>query len=125
MSEPRTVTLPTHDHGPVTLVCPPWCVSHEGQDDGARADISHEGREHVMTLPTRRGPAVLLIAGIEQRPYAEFGPGRGVFVNVEVSGDWHPVDAEGLEAMAAALTEHATTLRSLAVQLRAAGGAAL
>lgn len=119
----RHATIRTADHGPVTVACPPWCQGHDGQDDGDRADIAHEGPEHTLTLPTRRGPALLLTAGLEQRPYAEHAPGRGVFVNVEISGDWHPADPEGLEAMAAALTGHAAVLRGLAVQLRAASGA--
>ncbi|WP_019073266.1 DUF6907 domain-containing protein [Streptomyces hokutonensis] len=119
----REVTIRTADHGPVTVVCPPWCQGHEGQDDEFRADIGHEGPEHTMTLPTSRGPATVLTAGLEQRPYTEYAPGRAVFVNVEIGADWYPADADGLEAMATALTDHAATLRSLAAQLRGVSGA--
>jgi hypothetical protein len=119
---PREVLIRTSDHGTVLVSCPPWCIGHAGQDDGAQADIAHEGPEHILTLPTEQGPVALLSAGLEQRPYAEHGPDRGVFVNVEVSGEWHPADPGGLDAMADALTDHAATLHAIAEQLRAATG---
>ncbi|MFJ4924052.1 DUF6907 domain-containing protein [Streptomyces sp. NPDC088736] len=114
----RSTVIRTADHGPVTVQCPPWCQGHEGQDGGARADIAHEGREHVMTLATSSGPARVLTAGLEERPHSELEPGRGPFVNVEIGALWYPVDAAGLDAMAASLDDHADTLRMLARQLR-------
>ncbi|MEU9406220.1 hypothetical protein AB0E08_11005 [Streptomyces sp. NPDC048281] len=126
MSVPRVVVR-TSDHGPVTVVCPPWCQGHDGQDGEARVDISHEGREQDLTVPTSRGPATILTTGLEQRPYTEQPPGHDVFVNVEANGQWYPADPEGLEAMASALEEHAAALRALATQLtalRQAGGSA-
>jgi hypothetical protein len=42
-TEPRTVTLPTEDHGDVTLPEPAWCQGHESTPGDLRADILHQG----------------------------------------------------------------------------------
>lgn len=116
MTGARTVTVHTIDHGPVTLPEPAWCLS-EHPGDGHRVDISHEGPEAELALPTWAGPRTLMHAVFEQRPFTERRPGRGPFVNVEIGGDWYPADPAGLDQMAAALVEHACTLRALARQL--------
>ena len=123
-TEPRTVTLPTLDHGPVTLVCPDWCSGHDTAPQ-YRSDLFHESREQQLDLPVRGGSVELLAVAFEQRPFVEAWPGTTPFVNVGFSGDYHPVRVDGLEAMADALEQHAATLREYADQLHAllAGGA--
>lgn len=121
MSKPRTVTVHTRDHGPVTLVCPPWCISqHEHENGGYRIDISHEGEETGLTLGTSRGPVYLLPAFLEQRPFTEQDPpGRGVFINVGVSGDFYPSDPAQLHSIAEDLIRHGAQLHALAGHLAA------
>ncbi|MFM9656722.1 DUF6907 domain-containing protein [Streptomyces scabiei] len=116
MSAPRTVTVHTVDHGPLTLPEPSWCAgAHE--DGGARVDITHVGTEHVLTLPTRRGPVVSLSVSLESRPFAGDSFLRRPFASVEVGGDVYPTGLAGLEAMADALAEHAEELRDRAREL--------
>lgn len=119
MSVPRTVTIVTADHGPVTLPEPSWCLgSHP--DGGARIDVTHVGAEHAFTVPTRSGPAVLLLAALESRPFVGDSFLRGPFVGVEIGGDWYETGLAGLEAMADALTAHADQLRDRARELAVA-----
>jgi hypothetical protein len=117
----RTVTLPTLDHGEITLPEPSWCIGHEDVPQ-YRTDIAHEGREQALCLPTQDGPAVLLTAAMEQRPYTATALGTSPFVNVGFGGDWHPTGPAGLDAMANALVDQAAVLRTLARQLAAALG---
>lgn len=116
MSTPRTVTLPTLDHGPVALICPDWCAGHE-TDPQYRTDLFHESREQQLDLPVHGGSAELLAVAFEQRPYTEGRIGIRPFVNVGFGGDYHPVRVDGLEAMADQLEQHAATLREYAHQL--------
>lgn len=117
-AEPRTITLPTADHGDVTLTCPAWCSGHpDHRPDSYRIDLFHESREQLLDLPVRGGSVELLAVAFEQRPFVEAWPGTTPFVNVGFSGDYHPVRVDGLEAMADALEQHATTLREYAHQL--------
>ncbi|MGW3416482.1 DUF6907 domain-containing protein [Streptomyces phaeochromogenes] len=121
MSEPRTVTVHTTDHGPITLVCPPWCIGQH-EDGGYRADIIHIGPEITLAFHGIQ----LMDAGIVQSPHATLptpglgGPTPGVSV--------HPLgrtlDPVGLYSLAAALDGYSDELRGLAGQLDAilAGG---
>lgn len=115
-TEPRTVTLPTIDQGPVALVCPDWCAGHDAEPQ-YRSDLFHESREQPLDLPVRGGSAELLAVAFEQRPYTEGWIGTRPFVNVGFNGDYHPVRVDGLEDMADALEQHAATLREYAHQL--------
>jgi hypothetical protein len=119
MSASRTVTIVTADHGPVTLSEPSWCLGRH-PDGGARVDITHLGREHALSLPTREGPAVHLITALESRPFVADSFQRGPFVGVEIGGDWYETGMPGLEAMADALTAHAEQLRERSRELAVA-----
>ncbi|WP_432104885.1 DUF6907 domain-containing protein [Streptomyces sp. bgisy091] len=117
----RTVTVPTSDHGPVTLPEPSWCTGHDHPHVEARMDVVHTGPIVPFHLPTGRGEVTTMLAALEQRPFiGDQAPGAGVFMNVELSGgDWYPSGPEDLDLMAAALVEHAAELRHLARQLSA------
>ncbi|MEV4863082.1 hypothetical protein MRBLMF1_004403 [Streptomyces ossamyceticus] len=121
----RTITLPTIDHGEVTLPEPSWCAGHaDHRPDTHRADILHKGPDIVLAFHG----AEIIAAGLAQSPCAtlptrpEFG-GRTVGVSVSpVDRTLNPVQ---LYSLAAALDGFADQLRDLADQLTAilAGGA--
>jgi hypothetical protein len=122
-TEPRTVTLATADHGPVTLTCPAWCAGHQDHDpEAARADILHSGPDTELAFHG----AELFTACLVQSPYATSTnpalggrtPGVSVFPPARTLT---PVD---LYSLAAALDGYADQLRGLADQLAAilAGG---
>lgn len=121
MTQPRTITLPTEDHGPVTLPEPSWCAGHQLHDsETLRADLVHAG------------PAVDLVhlgvdlfsAEIVESPFAESSTpllgGRTPGVSV-----WplaRTLDPVQLYALAADLDRYADQLRGLADQLTAVLG---
>ncbi|MEU0809533.1 hypothetical protein [Streptomyces sp. NPDC005970] len=119
MNAPRTVTVHTRDHGPLTLTCPSWCTAaHE--DGGYRVDIFHESDETGLTLGTSRGQVYLFPTFIEQRPFTEQQPpGRSVFVNLGMEGDFYPSDPAQLHGIAEALIRHGAQLHALAGHLAA------
>ncbi|MFC8415686.1 DUF6907 domain-containing protein [Streptomyces coelicoflavus] len=107
----RTVTLPTVDHGAVTLPEPSWCVGHPRHDARHhRVEILHTGPAVVLEF---RG-LTLTTACLAQAPFAEEA-GR----HVHGSDDLYEreLDARGLYAYAAALEEYAHGVRALADQL--------
>ncbi|WP_405677302.1 hypothetical protein OG292_22480 [Streptomyces sp. NBC_01511] len=109
----RTVTLPTSDYGPVTLPEPSWCIGHEDQAPGQRADILHTGPERTATF---RGHQ-LAAAGLVQSPYALLPSGRLIGVSVQHTGLGLTLAPGGVDQLAAVLVEHAVQLRALARQL--------
>lgn len=113
----NTVTIHTSDHGDVTIPEPAWCTGQYHQQGGARVDISHTSDDIPFNVETDDGTVTVMRAVFEQRPYTEREPGRGVFVNVELDGDWHPSTPKQLDRIAAALVVHAVHLRTLARQL--------
>ncbi|GAA2972179.1 DUF6907 domain-containing protein [Streptomyces enissocaesilis] len=117
MTAPRTVTVQTSDHGPVNIPCPHWCTGAYHQEGGARVDITHTGPENELTVPTSSGPTRLMATVLEQRPFTEGATGRGVFIDVEIDGEYHPTGPHGLDAMADALVENASILRAEARRL--------
>ncbi|MCT9107939.1 hypothetical protein N4G69_20255 [Streptomyces mirabilis] len=116
MSTRRTVTIHTVDHGPVTIPEPSWCAGRH-RDGGARVDITHVGPEQPLTLPTRDGPAVHLVASLESRPFVHDTFLRGPFMDIEIDGDHYPTGLAGLERMADTLAAHADALRDRAREL--------
>ncbi|MFD5598123.1 DUF6907 domain-containing protein [Streptomyces griseorubiginosus] len=115
----RTVTVPTRDHGPVTVWEPDWCTGsdREHQSGGYRVDISHTSPDYEFTVSTSRGTPVVLRACFEQRPFTECPPGHAPFMNVEMDGDWHPHGSDDLRRLSDTLTAHADRLRELADRL--------
>lgn len=126
MSTPRTVTVQTVDHGPVTFTCPPWCTGdHHEQDGGYRADISHDSEKTPLTYNGVR----LGYLEISQAPFAEHATrtvqGFVVVAYGETYGQDTGLDPAGLYDLAACMDSHADKVRDLADQLTAllAGGA--
>ncbi|TXS30743.1 hypothetical protein EAO71_20330 [Streptomyces sp. ms191] len=110
----RTVTLPTTDHGDVTVPEPRWCTGHAVHRVGDRTGINHTGPEHRFAF----GDSVLMIAMLSQYPCAEHAS-RDTGVYVEQTGYAATLDPTRLRHLAAALTVHAMHLRTLAEQLAA------
>lgn len=114
MSAPRTVTVPTVEHGPIRLACPAWCLGHD-QALQHRADIAHAGTEHWLTFEGE----TLLTAALSQDPYATNTEARRTGLYVEQTGYAATLDPAEVRQLAAALTLHAMHLRTLAEQLAA------
>ncbi len=106
----RTVTLPTADHGPVTLPEPSWCTGHESVPGDLRVDILHQGPDVELTFHGH----VIATASLIQSPFAERFS-RNVGVSLSLLGE--TCDPAGVDEFAAALVAHATDLRHLARQL--------
>lgn len=106
----RTVTLPTADHGDITLPEPAWCVGHESVPGDLRAEIFHQGPDVVLRF---RGQFVS-DAGLVQSPYA-----ADPTPSISVSMLGRTLDPRGVYELAAELDRHADALRDLADQLSA------
>ncbi|MDJ0461576.1 hypothetical protein [Streptomyces sp. H27-C3] len=114
MTAPRTVTVPTLDHGPITIPEPAWCLGHEGHQPEYRVDITHTGSEHSFTFNGHP----LLVTMLTQAPCATIGT-RDTGLHVEQTGYARTLDPTALGQLAAALVEHAATLRAQARALSA------
>ncbi|MCD9145799.1 DUF6907 domain-containing protein [Streptomyces albireticuli] len=108
-----TVTVRTLGAGLVTLAEPAWCLGHH-PEGGHRVDIAHQGPETAIGF---HGFGILA-ASLVAYPFAETRDPAPA-VAVDMGGDWLTLDAEGLDALAVALVDHAAKLRSLARQLSA------
>ncbi|MEV4864256.1 DUF6907 domain-containing protein [Streptomyces ossamyceticus] len=113
MTEPRTITLPTADHGPVTLDEPAWCRGHaDHRPDTYRADLTHIGAEHRLTF----NGAELFRLMLAQTPHAE-RTSRQVCAYVEETGYTGSLTPVGLYDLAAALDHAADHIREFADQM--------
>ncbi|MFF3891776.1 DUF6907 domain-containing protein [Streptomyces sp. NPDC001812] len=111
MTKPRTVTLTTADHGPVTLPEPSWCIGHPHHDpDTVRADLAHTGEDIILKFRGRP----IASACLDQAPHADVAS-REVRVSVSLLGQ--ALDARGLYELAADLDTYADRLRDLADSL--------
>ncbi|TQE40253.1 hypothetical protein Sipo8835_00130 [Streptomyces ipomoeae] len=113
MTEPRTITLPTVDHCPVTLEEPSWCRGHADHHPGTyRTDLTHYGIEHRLTF---NGTELFRLM-LAQTPYA--GPAsRETCAYVEQSGYTGSLTPVGMYDLAAALDHAAENMREFADQL--------
>lgn len=112
-TEPRTITLATLDHGPVTLPEPAWCRGHaDHHPDTYRTDLSHYGPEHRLTF---NGDELFRLM-LAETPYAEHA-GREVCAYVEQRGYTGSLTPAGLYDLAAALDHAADHMREFADQL--------
>lgn len=113
MTEPRLITLPTEDHGTVTLEEPSWCRGHSDHHPGTyRTDLTHYGPEHRLTFNGQELYRLMLA----QTPYAERAS-RQVCAYVEESGYTGSLTPAGLYDLAAALENAADRMRDFADQL--------
>jgi hypothetical protein len=118
VTEPRLITLPTSDHGPVALPCPAWCAGHAHHDpETLRVDLVHAG----PAVDCTHLGANLFSAEIVQSPFAEASSpllgGRTPGVSVYPLGS--TLDPVALYGLAAALDRYADRLRGLGDQLAA------
>jgi hypothetical protein len=120
----QTVTIPTRDHGVLTIPEPEWCTGELHQPGGYRVDITHSSADEEFTVPTARGTAVLLRTSLQQYPFTERSPGLEPFLSVELDGRWHPVEPNELCDLADALAGLADRLRSVAGRFNELTGAA-
>lgn len=91
-----TVTVPTADHGDVVLDEPFWCLG-EHEPEGYREDISHEGEEIPLVVPTGcHGEVRLGVASLTQHPFSPRD--SRVLVAVEFD-ELHEYDARELADM--------------------------
>ncbi|MFC8408529.1 DUF6907 domain-containing protein [Streptomyces griseoincarnatus] len=109
MTEPRTVTLATLDHGDVTIPEPSWCAGHACHLPENRADLAHTGEDVVLKW---RGQPIAY-ACLDQAPFSERS--REVRVSASLVGE--TLDARGVYELAADLDAYADRLRTLADQL--------
>ncbi|MHC3391316.1 DUF6907 domain-containing protein [Streptomyces lavendulocolor] len=112
MTAPRTVTVPTLDHGTITIPEPAWCTGHTGHQPGYRVDITHTGPEHPFAFEDQ----VLLVAMLTQAPFTPTGS-QETGLYVEQTGHARTLDPAGLTRLAAAFVIYATHLRTLERQL--------
>ncbi|MFF9036401.1 DUF6907 domain-containing protein [Streptomyces sp. NPDC014892] len=113
MTEPRTIVLPTEDHGPVTVEEPSWCRGHaDHHPDSYRDDLTHFGHEHRLTF---NGTELFRLM-LAQTPYADRAS-RETCAYVEQSGHTGSLDPAGLYDLAAALDHAADQMREFADRL--------
>lgn len=71
MSDPRTITVTTVDHGLVTFTEPFWCTGLHPDGD-YRADIAHQGEEVALVVDTAcHGEVRVLSAALYQALFPE------------------------------------------------------
>ncbi|MFD8640828.1 DUF6907 domain-containing protein [Streptomyces zaomyceticus] len=109
------ITLPTTDHGPVTLPEPTWCTGHNNHIPGYRIDLTHTGTEHEFAFTGEK----LLVAMLSQDPFVTDPGRRRTGLYVEQTGYAATLDPAEIRQLAAALTVHAMHLRTLAAELAA------
>lgn len=114
MTGPRTITIPTADHGDVQVTEPDWCTADHAYEQ-YREDIEHSGAVTHLVIPTEcHGLVRTLPVGFVWRPFSP----TDTLINAAIEvGDWHEFDPAGLDRAAAALIEHAATLRVYAREL--------
>ncbi|WP_327429478.1 DUF6907 domain-containing protein [Streptomyces sp. NBC_01236] len=108
MSDPRTVTVDTSDHGQIEIPEPSWCLGVHPAE-GYREDIEHASEPTRLTIETPcHGPVKLLGFSLMQRPFSTFGP-TGVVVAAELDEDWdsHEFDSGHLAGLADSLVAYA------------------
>ena len=114
MSAPRTVTIRTADHGDVTVTEPDWCTADHAYEQ-YREDIEHSGAVTHLVISTEcHGPVAAMPVGFVWRPFSPTD--NRITAAIELDA-WHEFDPAGLDRAAAALVEHAATLRVYARQL--------
>lgn len=107
MTEPRTVTIDTVDHGTVVLPEPAWCTGHGWQPNPYLADVTHYSVPVKASAMTEGdGLVELLVARISHAPYSvqQPEPHPVVALVLDVEGTFSAQDtakvAQGLRAAA-------------------------
>ncbi|MGW3408093.1 DUF6907 domain-containing protein [Streptomyces sp. NPDC000888] len=118
MQRPRygdgTVTVDTDDRGEITIPEPAWCLGHDDEPIGYRADVTHKGRRIVAEFESDRGPIPFLPARISWAPFSELHPEPFPVADVE---DFPAMTPAQLRELAAETARHADRLYRLADDL--------
>ncbi|MDX3582005.1 DUF6907 domain-containing protein [Streptomyces europaeiscabiei] len=109
-----TVALQTLDRGEVVVDEPAWCVGHDGEPVGHRADITHNGASMAGELEVDGDTVEFLRVRISHAPLAELQPELRPVADVE---GFPALDAEQLRELAAKVGAHAGRLYSKANEL--------
>ncbi|MFM9593358.1 DUF6907 domain-containing protein [Streptomyces scabiei] len=109
-----TVTLQTLDRGEVVVDEPAWCVGHDGETVGHRADITHNGTWTAAELDVDGDTVEFLRARISHAPLTEAA--IEPYPVADVDG-FPALDAEQLRDLAAKVGAHAGRLYSKANEL--------
>ncbi|MGP4008148.1 DUF6907 domain-containing protein [Streptomyces sp. 4N124] len=109
-----TVTIETDDHGTITIDEPDWCLGHDDEPIGYRADVTHHGRPTVAELETDRGTVEFLPARISWAPFSELQPEPYPVADVE---EFPPMSPAQLRELAAELGMHVGRLYRLSNHL--------
>ncbi|MGW4434710.1 DUF6907 domain-containing protein [Streptomyces sp. NPDC004596] len=118
MSAPRTVTLETIDHGPVTFEEPPWCIGHHWQQDIGRNDITHRSVRVKAPADTYSyGMQQLLQVWMSWAPFVELVP--RVAVVLDLLGEY---EAEEITHLAGVLRTAAARMEMVAAEAIALRG---
>jgi hypothetical protein len=105
MAGPRIVTVPTLDHGDITVPEPAWCVGHADQPRGFRVDLTHRGPE----IPIGLANEPLFVALASQHPFSSGSRQVGLYVeDIDIANTYTPAE---LDQLAAGLVEAAAQLR--------------
>jgi hypothetical protein len=107
-TDPRTAVVNIFVTKPLEIDEPDWCAGHPDQRAEYKADISHDGPEHVMDSGGRE----VFRAFLTQAPFSTVDRTVGLHVEVaNLSGTHTPAEVEQL----------ADDLTTAAVRLRALG----
>ncbi|BBA99258.1 hypothetical protein RVR_5799 [Actinacidiphila reveromycinica] len=115
----RTIAIDTRDHGPVTVVCPPWCTGLHPAGL-LREEIHHQGEPVDITVDTSRGPRRLIELTMWQTPWPVPSDRHSDDVHMVVQlldGDAFGYDVQGLGALATDLMDAAAKVRRLSRRL--------
>jgi hypothetical protein len=113
-TEPRTATVRVLVAKSLQVDEPDWCTGHDGDPANYKADITHCGPEHVITV----NGFETLHAMLAQAPYSEISsPVTALYVEEgNLTGSYTP---DEVAQLADALTETANRLRTLGQELTA------
>jgi hypothetical protein len=115
---PRTVTVQTGDHGPVTVDEPAWCTADHDTPQAFRTDISHFGPDIDITVDSPRGPAEALTLRLTRYPYTELPVGTAVHMSVCLAdGEGWDADVAAVNALADQLAQGVRKVRYAARRL--------
>lgn len=109
-----TVTLQTLDHGEIVVAEPAWCLGHDGETVGHRADITHNGAWTAAGVDVDGDRVEFLRARISHAPLTELAIEPHPVADVEDVG---ALDSEQLRALAAEVGRHSGRLYAKANEL--------
>lgn len=102
-----TVTVETQDHGEIVIDEPAWCLGHDDEPIGYRADVTHRGPWEAAEF----AGVEFLPAGISWAPFSELHPEPYPVADV---WEFPPMEPDQLRQLAALVGSQAGRLYRLA-----------